>query len=301
MARKEKWTTFGWLGVNFEVPESWNLGRVNGDRKKGYLRLDDEIFTRLELRWEKKRGVPDIEKIVARHVNELDHSAKRHKVSFEVKRNLGFFRLRDSRYHECFYWEGDYKVFNLIFKCEASQVTYLLRLFFKKTANMRVYAKRIFESFSDSPAGDDELWGFFGFQFCVPKGLVLEKTSLKAGCYEVLLADKASEIEVIRLSIAATLLKGRSLKDWFFEFYKKRLGRLDVRVAAARTGGHEGIEVVATPKGNRRVLPLFRSKTVLRARCWHCDEGDKLYIFRVTSREPQDARCERYAQKVRCH
>ena len=35
------WTDFGWQGVHLRVPDEWNLGKVDGDAKSGYARLDD--------------------------------------------------------------------------------------------------------------------------------------------------------------------------------------------------------------------------------------------------------------------
>ena len=47
---------FAWQGLTLEVPEDWNLGRVDGDFEKGYTRLDDAEIVRLELEWRRLRG-----------------------------------------------------------------------------------------------------------------------------------------------------------------------------------------------------------------------------------------------------
>ena len=34
------WTDFGWHGIRLRVPDDWNLGKVEGDFKSGYARLE---------------------------------------------------------------------------------------------------------------------------------------------------------------------------------------------------------------------------------------------------------------------
>ncbi len=48
-----EWNFFGWQGVSFSKPESWELAEVEGDVNKGYARLDDGSLSRLQLRWHK--------------------------------------------------------------------------------------------------------------------------------------------------------------------------------------------------------------------------------------------------------
>ena len=44
--RGVEWADFGWQGVCLRVPDEWNLGKVDGDAKSGYARLDDSEIVR---------------------------------------------------------------------------------------------------------------------------------------------------------------------------------------------------------------------------------------------------------------
>mgnify|MGYP001214697969 CR=1 FL=1 len=49
---QERWARLGWHGIALDVPGDWCPGGLEGDYAAGYLRVEDEMRVRLELRWE---------------------------------------------------------------------------------------------------------------------------------------------------------------------------------------------------------------------------------------------------------
>ena len=52
MAHDDEWTRLAWQGIAFDTPADWCPGQLQGSFETGYLRVEDELNIRLELRWE---------------------------------------------------------------------------------------------------------------------------------------------------------------------------------------------------------------------------------------------------------
>ena len=86
---------FAWQGLTLEVPEDWNLGRVDGDFEKGYGRLDDAEIVRLELEWRRLRGRGEalrLTELVDRYLQNLEKKADKAGASFSVERRAKFLK-----------------------------------------------------------------------------------------------------------------------------------------------------------------------------------------------------------------
>ena len=73
------WTVFGWQGITARLPEDWHLAALGGDRKAGYLRLDDSERPRLEIKW--SDASVDIDKALDKYLQKHpDADKSKHKV-----------------------------------------------------------------------------------------------------------------------------------------------------------------------------------------------------------------------------
>ena len=72
-----QWNKFGWQGISFTKPMEWELGKVEGDARRGYLRLDNHVLSRMELRWQKHTSKAPLEKILNKHLRNLKREAKK--------------------------------------------------------------------------------------------------------------------------------------------------------------------------------------------------------------------------------
>ena len=92
----EKWSNFGWQGLYLRIPSDWNLGRVTGDRKSGYARLDDAEIVRAELEWREtkssSRRPSPISQIVDRYVDGLEKKARKSGTPLTVQRQAKFLK-----------------------------------------------------------------------------------------------------------------------------------------------------------------------------------------------------------------
>ena len=86
---------FVWQGLRLEVPEDWNLGRVDGDFEKGYARLDDAEIVRLEIEWRRLKGRGEalrLTELVDRYLANLQKKADKAGASFSVQRQARFLK-----------------------------------------------------------------------------------------------------------------------------------------------------------------------------------------------------------------
>ena len=206
MTNTKQWSRVGWQGIQLEIPSDWSPGRVEGDRKKGYLRLDDELAVRSEVRWEtpRKAGCP-FEEIVDNFVAQMRKRAGR-KAHLDITRNA---KLSGPDGHE---WEalrcsGDVKGYWLLSRCQSCGRVVGINLLAPsgKFADSDV-AARIFASLTDHADDGLDLWELYDLRFKLPQELPLDKALLKTGSIELDFADRTRQYYVRRLGLAETIL-----------------------------------------------------------------------------------------------
>lgn len=300
MASPAEWTQFGWQGLIFDVPVDWNLAVVHGEHDSGYLRLDDDMMVRLELKWEGRRNRLSVDKIASNYVNMLEKKAKKEKLPFQVKRGLKFAELEGHDY-ECLSWKSDVSALSVIARCRECSRVILARVLYNKGDGGRAAAKRLFATLRDHPEGDAIPWQFFDFRFASPVGFTLERSSLKTGCIEMYFYDRKDEFEVCRLALAEVLLEQQRMRDWFQEFYRKRLKGFDVSIEKSSYRDHRALSCTGRTSIKKNLFAGLHRRRYMHCRVWHCVETDKLYVFRLTSHEQEDERFERFCDEVACH
>jgi hypothetical protein len=103
------------------------------------------------------------------------------------------------------------------------------------------------------------------------------------------------------------LLRKASLAEWFESFFAKSLRDFQISDEDTRIQGHPGVEVRGRPKSRWRqmLLPLpFMSRKprrYLKARVWHCEESNKIFVVKATSRDEFDDLFEVMPVEVVCH
>ena len=300
MAKSPNYTHFGWQGLEFDVPEDWNIAVVQGEFESGYIRLDDDAMVRVELKWEGRRNRLTLGKVVDNYLRMLEKKAKKHKLPFEYKRNLKFAKLEGHDF-ECLSWESDFSAMSVAARCNDCGRVILARVLYTKGDGGRAAAKRLFSTLRDHPEGDMVKWEFFGFRFASPVGFTLDQSALKTGCIEMLFSDRKEEFEVSRLALAQVLLKRQSLKAWFKDYYQKRLKTFKVEIDKSEYRGHPALAVSGRTSVKKSLLSGFARRRYIHCRVWHCEETDKLFVLRIVSSKETDERFEKFCEQVACH
>ena len=292
-----RWTDFGWQGIRLRVPEDWNLGRVDGDRKSGYARLDDAEIVRVEIEWREPRprmreSIPDL---VDRYVEGLEKKAAKSGVPFSVRRKAGFLRRRDwlqGRDYETFTWEADFRAYNLALRSDSGRIL-LLRVLARLDERVKGQVETLFRSLEDHSDSDQWFWSVYGLTFRMPSEFALESHQLKSGHIQLSFGKEKEICRVQRISLARMLLKGAALEDWYPVFFRKQLRDLEIELEPGEVKGHPGLRIEGRPRSRwrqiMRPLPWVdpRPRQYLDGRAWHCLEGNKICVVEHLYRRPE--------------
>ena len=295
-----EWVDFGWQGVSLRIPEDWNLGRVDGDYKSGYVRLDDAEIVRAEIEWRegKGKGRRGISELVDRYIENLEKKARKTETSFSVKRRASF--LKDKQWlegcdYETFTWEADYRAFNLARACPDCGRIVLLRILGRLDESLEDVVRAILPTLEDHPRDDQVFWSIYGLSFFAPADYRLTEHQLKSGHIQLSFEQGKHVCRVQRLSLASMLLKNTTLKEWYPVFFKKQLRDLNCEFFEEEMCGHEGLRGAGRPRGRwrqlLRPLPLIspRPRQYLDNRVWHCQASDKICIVDHLYRKKAEA------------
>jgi hypothetical protein len=285
-----QWSDFGWQGIRLKVPENWNLGKIDGDYKSGYARLDDDQIVRAEVEWRDTRGgrhAGNVTELVDRYLANLEKKAAKTDMPFEVHRRAKF--LKDKRWlagydYETFIWEADYRAFNLARVCGECGRVILLRLLTRLDEAPEPWIDQVFQSLEDHPQDGQIAWSIYGLRFSMPEQYKLKEYQLKSGHIQLSMEEGRHICQVHRISLAHILLKNTTLTDWYSGFFKKQLRDFNYEVFEEEIGGHPGLRIEGRPRSRLRQLlrplPFLnpRPRQYLDARVWHWEAGNKICI-----------------------
>lgn len=275
-AKQRAFETFGWQGITLTVPAEWELEATSGDRRSGYARLAERERDRLEIRWERPRETTSPVSTVDNYVAKLEKRMRKEGIELSLRRGLNL-ASPVGKDVECYGWTARHQTLAMLSVCNDCQRLVHVQLLGQKDEAMNSLARTIFASLRDHSENGTELWRFFDVEFRAPADLPLKTSSLKAGCIRTVFQDAARRLEFVRLSLAEVVLAGRSLREWFEEFFAP-LGKYRSELTEERIQGHAGLKA----RGPRRLLSnpvaLLRGRRELRAGCWHCEATNRLMI-----------------------
>ncbi len=308
-----QWSDFAWQGFSLQVPEAWNLGRMEGDRYSGYARLDDPEIVRVELEWRTVRAqaTESVEALVGRYLDSLEKKAGKGGLRFAARRRVDF--LRERRFAagpdcETFTWEADFRAHNLAWRTPGGRIV-LLRLLSRLDERPSPVLDRVFASLGDHAGDETWPWSVYGMRFAMPAAFTLESHKLHSGHLQLTFERGKEQLRVQRLSLANLLLKGATLAQWYPAFFCRDLRDLETEIGAGQVGGHAALEVSGRPRSRWRQLlrPLPwinpRPRLYLDARVWSCPDSDKICLVDHLFRQEADRGdlAQRLADGYVCH
>jgi hypothetical protein len=290
--------TFGWQGITLTLPADWHLGMTQGDHESGYVRLADEDALRLELRWETGPTEAPASDTVETYLGKLRKKARKSGVDLKVERDLNIARPTDNV--ECYRWVADRQAIAMVARCAECQRTVHVHLLGEPDEGLRNLSRTVFASLTDHPEDDWALWSFHDLSFQSPEVLPPAQQKLTAGAVRMRFGGWLTRMEFVRASLAQVVLARKSLEDWFTDFYSKELKRRSWQVEPCRVKGHQGLRVQGRPWLLVNPLRLLGRPRVMRGRCWHCEQTNRLFICQFDGPEQFAHLLEPAVQKMAC-
>ena len=291
--------TFAWQGIRLTVPSDWELISTRGTYEAGYVGLADRSMLRLQLKWDRARGAAAPSETVTAYVRQLRAKAKKSKTDVKVSRELKLASLKGKEV-ECYEWSADEAGTGMVSHCDECRRVVHVAVLGEPGEALRHVSRTVFNSLKDHAEDGAVAWSFFDLAFSVPQRMHLHHHELKTGCIRMAFRHKGEEMEFVRVSLAKVLLAGKSLKDWFREFYGSEFKHSRVDASDATLGTHAGLRVKASPWLVANPGRLFGRRRVTRVLCWHCEATNRLFIVKHCGRENEEAVFEQAVESLKC-
>lgn len=298
-AHQEAWKRFAWQAVRLTVPADWQLVLTGGSYASGYVQLADRSALRMELRWEPARGEQDPAVVVDRYVSKLRRRARKEGVELSVARDLKVASPPGKRV-ECYRWGGERRALAMLSLCEECERAVHVQLLEGKDGLPRSLGRTVFASLRDHSDGGWVPWRFLDVEFSAPAAMRLAAKSLQTGCIRMNLSERGRRLEFVRVSLAQVLLAEKGLEEWFGGFYGASLKRRRFRVSPAQFKGHQGLKLEGRAWLVVNPLALVGRRRIVRARCWHCEPSNRIFICRYDGLERGGDDFERAAEGFHC-
>lgn len=311
---RTNWRTFGWEGITLEVPQDWHLGKVTGDAKSGYARLDDSHMARIELEWRAGTGLHPVSQIVGKYLANLQKEARQKSSPFEAERHLDLFReqgAQEGRDYETFRWIADYRAHNLARRCPHCGRIVLVRVLARQGEHLDDLIRSVLGSLRDHAEAGRHTWAIYDLECAVPETFQLLERSLKSGNIRLAFHEPKRKpehtLQVEYVALAGMLLGRVSLIQWFESFFSRWLRDFQISDEPAHIYGHPGVQVHGRPRFRwpqaLLSMPFFRRKArrFMRAWAWHCPPSNKLFVVRAVSRDASDPLFQEMPIEVVCH
>jgi hypothetical protein len=296
----ERTAFFGWYGLTLSHPVSWELARVTGSRRTGYVSFDDGERVRLELDWKPVDAKVTLESLCEKQRSALEKTAKRRHVAFESK-PLGKVKGVEGWEYDAWAWSADVSAREMLARCRKCGRTVLARVLGPKDKPPEEESELVFGSLVCDCGREYERWGAFGIDARVPVRFELERSSLKAGLCELVFSDKKSEMTILRASLGRMILEKTKLVGWYSGVAAAALKPFDVEWQKDDLCGHLGYSCSAELRSNRRLRWIFRSKRAFAARLFFCEPSDKIYCISADGPDDVAALVKDVADKLVCH
>jgi hypothetical protein len=302
MAQDTAWGRLAWQGIAFDVPADWCPSQLQGDFKSGYLRVEDELRVRLELRWESlRKRLPEASDLVDNFLRQTRKKLGRRQPEPDIVRGRSVPAL-EPQDHEVFTWRGSFNAHSLLLVCAETRRVVHLRVFFEAGDEQKALTRRVFASVSSGPQDGQLEWNVFDLGFRLDADWRLESSALRTGCLELAFREGRDELVVARYSLAELSLREATLKQWLARTLGKPLRGFRVEVdEEASFRQHAALRFGGRSRAGAKPLGLFRRRRHLTGLAWHCPEADKIFAVRAASYEADDPRVAACAETIACH
>ncbi|HGJ65472.1 TPA: hypothetical protein ENS27_08805 [bacterium] len=309
---------FGWQGITMEIPSNWELSALSGDYDNGYIRMDDENSSRMELKWSKtKEKKPDLQKILDEYFKGMRKRLGASADGLKIKRDVDliktedFFKNRDVIFYN---WKTDVRANGAIWYCKECKRVVVIQLMGYLKENILSDTIRILESVHDHPEGQNNLWSAYNFSVEVPRRYQMDKRKLMSGYISFSFIDGSRTLNVERYGLADVILKNADLESWFRSYYSKELRKYGFsinEISQQEPDLKRDYRLKMTGQAKRFIdkipfSPLFAIDKLLRRKqiasyFWHCEESNRVFIVTAMSKKGADELVTQVASSINCH
>jgi len=266
------------------VPADWTLAAVGGDRRKGYLRLDDQYLPRLQVKW--AAAHVKLDERLAEYAKQLTTGRRRRPTGLEVDTGAKFLsqRAKPGKELRTFAWRGRECGLGVLWNCQVCGRATIAQASWRQEERLHDAALAALKSLEDHGEGGWEAWGMDGFAFLAPEGYHLAGWRRLTRYLEFSLERGGARLKAARWGMVPLVLQGRSVEEWYRETNQ---GRRDVswHTQGMQIKGHEGAAAWGERRRlagrlRRRVAEALRRRPPLdfAAVAWHCPAANRLYL-----------------------
>jgi len=291
--------TFGWQGINLTVPHAWELVASRGSYEAGYASLEDEADVRLEVKWESPGKKASPSEVAGRYIQELRKKAKKDRTAITVRRDVNLAAPKGCQ-TECYEWTAAVRGAGMVSHCDGCHRLVHLVVLAMGDEPLRKLARTVFSSLRDHSEDDQVFWSFYDVQFSSPRAVPLQRQELKTGCVRMHFQKRHRRIEFVRVSLARIVLAGKSLIEWFKDFYVAPLKRYSYEVSESQIGDHPGVVLEGRPWLIVNPGRLLGRPRQLRVACWHCEASNRLFVVRHDGPRAERSVFDRVTESVKC-
>ncbi|RKY05317.1 hypothetical protein DRP77_01330 [Candidatus Poribacteria bacterium] len=310
-----KWVEFGWQGIKAIIPSDWEIGALSGDWRSGYLRLEDSLMPRLELKWSTHKRKPDLHAILDGYFKNLRKEERKKGEGLRIRRgvklvkDLSAFEGKEVVFFTC--RSSRFKANGMIWFCPECRRTLIAQLNAApgEGALLRETG-RIFSSIKDHPEGETNLWTAYGLSVEVPRRYKLESHKMMSAYLMLSFADGSRKVVVERYGLAEVLLKDSSFEEWFRRVYSKELKGYGFTLKGeSPVPGHDGLKLegekvrftdkIPIPLLSLLNAPFRRRRISIRA--WRCVKSNRIFVVRVMAKGDTSRIADRISSTIECH
>lgn len=310
----QQWKRFGWQGVSCEIPSEWELSGLSGDHKEGYLRLDDPLMPRMELKWNKsKKKEPDLQSILDGYFKSVKKTYEKDK-ELNINRDINLIKKDEffkDRTVSFFHWKGDIRAFGAIWHCHECGRIIVIQIISQLREKVRDMVIRVINSVKDHPSGHISYWSVYNLGVDVPRRYNLDKQKLMSGYLLLSFVDGSRELAVERYGMADISLKNTKLQDWFRDSYDKKTKKygfstkhlsdhddVDQRLELA---GQKTRLIDLIPFASAQFIDKIMRRKNLGAYVWHCRQSNRIFVVRCIAKRNALKTASEVAKSIKCH
>jgi len=308
------WKKFGWQGISCEIPQDWELSGLSGDYKDGYLRLDDPVMPRMEIKWARaKKKDPDLQSVLDGYFKSVRKTYEKGKKlninrDFNLINQDDFFEKRTASF---FHWKGDIRAFGGIWFCHECKRIIVVQIICQLKESIRDDIIRIIASLKDHPSGHKTYWNVYNLSVDIPRKYNLDKYKLMSGYLLFSFVDGSQKLAVERYGMADVLLKNTELEDWFRRSYAKEIRTFGFSIDYLPSSGNADrkFELIGqktrlidrVPFNSAQFIDKIMRRQELAAYVWHCIKSNRIFVVRCISKRNALETASEVTKSIQCH
>ena len=308
-------TPAGWQGITVEIPNDWHISAISGDRKGGYMRFDDEMMPRLEVKWASEGSFVNLDEVVSKYLDDLQKGRKKEgagEVKVDRKAKLLSKRKRRKQGLKCFRWEAkEAQGFGAAWTCRDCGRTMIAQVMCERDGRKDAeeeFAAAVLLGIEDHPKGDWLLWSAYGMDCRIPGDFELSGQKLMAGLIQHEFGKETEKLTIARWGMANVALKKRTLESWLGSEMGKSFRKHKAEPEVVEIRGHEAVEVRGGMLAGVQPLQRFYAHCTgklyadtLIAKAWHCEPTNRIYYVETFVDRATSGLADQLVQRIECH